>query len=457
MDSVDKPYPSIASRTQDRRVTRFRPLLSKPKSGHLTCYDSGQLEKLTTVCDNIIHFENRSCERCNHPLGYIPELELMTALKPAGDGTWAPVGVDAHLRFCANAEYDVCNWMNSASATDRLCVACRHNDTIPDLSNPKHLSAWRELEFAKHRLFYSLLRWKLPLATRAEDPSHGLAFEFLADPPQASGPKVMTGHDEGKVTIALVEADPAEREKRRAELDEPYRTLLGHFRHEIGHHYWDVLVRDGGSLDACREKFGDDREDYAAALQRYYRERAPANWQERYVSTYATSHPWEDFAETWAHYFHIVDTLEMANAFGLSIEPAIDRRGAHKARVDFDPYVEGSIEQIVEAWGPFVLAMNSVNRAMGRPDLYPFVLAPAVVDKLGFIRDLIRGGVREGAAPRLAKLLKEPCKDELALARSYLAAPSLQTRRAELSEVLCSIFLLVPVRKVALAPDILLT
>jgi hypothetical protein len=351
------------------------------------------------VCDNIIYFENRRCGRCNHPLGYIPELELMTALKPAANGNWAPVGANGPRRLCANADHDVCNWLIPASAPDRLCVACRHNDTIPDISNPAHLSAWRELEFAKHRLFYSLLRWKLPLKPRAEDASHGLAFQFLADPPQSSGPKVMTGHDQGTVTIALIEADPAERERRRTELDEPYRTLLGHFRHEIGHNYWDVLVRDGGKLDACRATFGDDTEDYAAALQRYYRERAPANWQERFVSAYATSHPWEDFAETWAHYLHIVDTLEMANAFGLSIEPPIDREGGHKARVDFDPYVAGSIGQIVDAWGPFVVAMNSINRAIGRPDLYPFILAPAVAEKLGFVHDLVRGTAVKSATP----------------------------------------------------------
>jgi hypothetical protein len=201
----------------------------------------------------------------------------------------------------------------------------------------------------------------------------------------------MTGHDEGVITIALAEADPAEIEKRRAELAEPYRTLLGHFRHEIGHHYWDVLVRDGGKLDACRAVFGDDSQDYEEALKRHYANPAPANWQDNFVSAYATSHPWEDFAETWAHYLHIVDTLETASAFGLRIRPEVDKDGLHTAKLDFDPYVEGTIEQIAEAWGPFVTAMNSVNRAMGRPDLYPFVLAPAVVKKLGFIHDLVRG------------------------------------------------------------------
>jgi hypothetical protein len=350
------------------------------------------------ACDNIVYFENRACGRCGHRLGYIPELEVIAALEPMGGQNWTPLGVDGTLRrFCANADHDVCNWLIAASAPNRLCIACQHNNIIPDISNSQHLAAWRQLEFAKHRLFYSLLRWKLPLKTRAEDPSHGLAFEFLADPPQTADPKVTTGHNEGTVTIALIEADPAEREKRRSELEEPYRTLLGHFRHEIGHHYWDLLVRDRSKLEAFRAVFGDERHDYGAALQRYYRESAPSNWQERYVSAYATSHPWEDFAETWAHYFHVADTLEMASAFGLSIDPALDKDGDHRACVDFEPYVSGSIEQIVGAWTPFVVAMNSINRAMGKPDLYPFVLAPGVVMKLGFIHDLIRG-----AAPKAA-------------------------------------------------------
>ena len=304
------------------------------------------------VCDNIIYFENRTCGRCGHRLGYDAELGNMAALETAGGELWTlSAGNNGPRRFCANADYDVCNWLTTAGGQDRLCVACRHNDTIPDISQPSHLTAWRDIELAKHRLFYSLVRWTLPLKTRAEDPSHGLAFEFLADPPQASGPRVMTGHDDGVVTIALAEADSAEMEKRRAELAEPYRSLLGHFRHEVGHHYWDILVRDGGRLEQCRAIFGDDSQDYEAALKRHYAQGAPADWPERFVSAYATSHPWEDFAETWAHYLHIVDTLETASAFGLRIKPALDKDGAHSARLDFDPYVAGGVGEIIDAWG----------------------------------------------------------------------------------------------------------
>ena len=200
-----------------------------------------------------------------------------------------------------------------------------------------------------------------------------------------------TGHDHGKITIALIEANDAEREKRRVAMGEPYRTLLGHFRHEVGHHYWDVLVRDGGKLELCRAVFGDERQDYGEALKRHYDQGAPPGWQEHFVSRYATTHPWEDFAETWAHHLHIVDTLEMVQASGMSVRPLVDRTGDHTAAVNFDPYQAGSIEQIIGAWLPFVFAMNNVSRAMGEHDLYPFVIAPAVVQKLGFMHDLVHG------------------------------------------------------------------
>ncbi|WP_018260789.1 zinc-binding metallopeptidase family protein [Methylobacterium sp. WSM2598] len=340
-------------------------------------------------CGNILYYENHTCERCGHRLAYLPETGTLSALEPVGDGSWTPLAApDRPGLFCTNAEHDACNWLVPPGTRDAFCLACRHNGTIPDISDPGRLLAWRKMESAKHRLFYTLLRWNLPLHTRAEDPEHGLIFNFLADPP-ADGPKVMTGHDNGVITIALVEADDAERERRRAAMGEPYRTLLGHFRHEVGHHYWDVLVRDAGKLDACRAVFGDDSESYEEALKRHYAEGVPPNWQENFVSAYATTHPWEDFAETWAHYLHIVDTLEMASAFGMQVQPLLDATGTLAARIGFDPYRADSIEQVVSTWLPVTFALNSVNRAMGLNDVYPFVLAPPVIAKLGFIHDLV--------------------------------------------------------------------
>jgi hypothetical protein len=344
-------------------------------------------------CDNVLYFENTSCERCGHRLAYLPETGTLSALEPAGGGAWSPLAVHRHpSRFCANAAHKACNWLLPPGSDQGFCLACRHNGTIPNVSDPPQLLAWQQIEVAKHRLFYTLLRWNLPLKTRDEDPEHGLIFNFLSDPP-AGGPKVMTGHDNGVITIALVEADDVEREKRRKAMGEPYRTLIGHFRHEIGHHYWDLLVRDGGKLDACRAMFGDDRQDYGEALKRHYAEGVPPDWQEHFVSAYATTHPWEDFAETWAHYLHIVDTLEMASAFGLQVKPRLDNSQELAARLNFDPYEAAGIQPIIDAWLPFTFAMNSVNRAMGNRDLYPFVLAPAVIQKLGFIHDLVHGNI----------------------------------------------------------------
>src|SRR4051812_23112344 len=341
-------------------------------------------------CSNVLYFENRTCESCGHRLAYLPETGTLSALKLAGGDAWTPLAApDRPSRFCANAEHDACNWLAPRGSDQDFCLACRHNGTIPNVSDPPQLQAWRDIEVAKHRLFYTLLRWNLPLKTRDEDPEHGLLFDFLSDPPEAQGPKVLTGHDDGVITIALVEADDVEREKRRKSMGEPYRTLIGHFRHEVGHHYWDILVRDGGKLDACRAVFGDDTQDYGEALKRHYAEGVPPDWQEHFVSAYATTHAWEDFAETWAHYLHIVDTLEMASAFGLHVKPDLRGSAEITAKIDFDPYTATSIEQIMEAWFPFVFAMNGVNRAMGNRDLYPFVLAPPVIGKLGFIHDLV--------------------------------------------------------------------
>jgi hypothetical protein len=345
-------------------------------------------------CKNVLYFENRFCGRCNRQVGYAPETDQLCPLESSANGDFfALASGGTPRRLCANAEHDVCNWLTPPNSADIFCLACRHNRTVPNVCETINLLRWRQLELAKHRLFYSILRWSLPLQSRAEA-AGGLVFDFLADPPAAHAPKVMTGHDEGLITIALSEADNATREQRRMEMGEPYRTLLGHFRHEVGHYFWNILVRDRGKLDSCRKVFGDDRQDYQASLDRHYKEGPPTDWQDGFVSAYATTHPWEDFAESWAHYLHIVDTLEMASAFGLHIEPSVDRSGDFAANLDFDPYVAGTIHDIVKAWLPFVFAMNNVNRSMGQLDLYPFVLAPKVVEKLGFVHALILGFLR---------------------------------------------------------------
>ena len=191
----------------------------------------------------------------------------------------------------------------------------------------------------------------------------------------------MTGHAGGLITLNVAEADDPERERQRKSMGEPYRTLLGHFRHEIAHYYWDRLVADSPAIEEFRRLFGDEREDYPAALQRHYAEGPPADWSEHFVTAYASAHPWEDFAETWAHYFHMVDTLETALAFGLRLRPQVAKGAGLAAVIDFDPYI-AEMDRIIDTWLPLTFAVNSINRSMGLPDLYPFVLPPPVIWKL---------------------------------------------------------------------------
>ncbi len=342
------------------------------------------------ACGNLLYFENTVCESCGHRLGYLPERETLTALEADGDAFTTLSAPSVTVRFCANAEHAACNWLVDADGPP-LCLACKHNQTIPDVSVAENLRRWRQIELAKHRLFYALLKWRLPTPAEGEA-DEPLLFDFLADMPNSRGPKVMTGHENGLITLALKEGDEAERTALREQMQEPYRTLLGHFRHEVGHYYWDRLVRDGGRLDACRAVFGDDTASYEDALTRHYRDGAPSDWQQSFISAYATMHPWEDFAETWAHYLHIVDTLETAAAFGMKVAPEAARGNlALTSEIGFDPYRAPDAQRLIDDWLPVTYAVNSLNRSMGNTDLYPFVVSPAVVDKLQFIHELVQG------------------------------------------------------------------
>jgi len=341
------------------------------------------------ACGQLLYFENRVCQRCARSLGYLAGEVTMSALE-ADSGAWRALAAPGRLyRFCDNADFDVCNWLIPADQGERFCLACRHNRTIPDLARGKNIVQWRALEVAKHRLFYTLLRFGLPLANRADDPRRGLAFDFIAESPAADAANVLTGHDNGIITLALKEANDAERERQRQEMGETYRTMLGHFRHETGHYFWDRLVMDEGRLQDFRACFGNEQRNYADALRHHYANGPAANWQQSFVSAYASVHPWEDFAETWAHYLHIIDSLETAGAFGLRVQPGIDHAGELRADLTFDPYHAHSIDQLVDAWLPVTFAVNSLNRSMGLPDLYPFILSPLVIGKLGMIHDLV--------------------------------------------------------------------
>ncbi|WP_127089029.1 zinc-binding metallopeptidase family protein [Aquabacter cavernae] len=349
-------------------------------------------------CGNPVHFENAACLACGAHLGYLPAENRMVALQPDGPAFRSIARPEQHFLFCSNAEHDVCNWLVPEGG-NAFCPACRFNRTVPDLTAPQNLDLWRRIEVAKRYVFYSILRWRLPVQDRLENPEHGLAFDFLADSqaPQGGG-AVMTGHDNGLITLNISEADDAERERRRTSMNEPYRTLIGHFRHELGHYFWDTMVAsDPQTLERCRAVFGDERQDYGQALQRHYAEGAPIDWQDAFISTYATAHPWEDFAETWAHYFHITDALETAAAFGIRTRPRLKEAADLAVSVDFDPYNAHSAQELIDAWVPLTVALNSVNRSMGQRDLYPFVLSQPVMEKLDFIHSLIHAGAEQQA------------------------------------------------------------
>jgi hypothetical protein len=338
-------------------------------------------------CSNLIYFENVACEVCGHKIGYLPEQSAMTAVEREGANWVALADPGNRYRFCANWEKRACNWMMPVDSPTTLCRACQHNRIIPDLADSHRHALWIKLETAKRRLFYSLMRMHLPMPTPASGDTEPLVFDFLGD---HGSRRVVTGHHSGLITISLKEADDSEREAMRTSMHEPYRTLLGHFRHEVGHFYWDKLVRDGNRIEEFRQVFGDERADYQAAMQAYYANGPAPDWQVGFVSGYAAMHPWEDFAESWAHYLHIVDTLETARAFGVRVDPPIDTSGSFEASVEQDPYTLSSIGELLSAWLPITFAVNSLNRAMGQPDLYPFVISPPAAKKLDFIRMLVQ-------------------------------------------------------------------
>jgi hypothetical protein len=346
-----------------------------------------------THCQNLIFFENVRCLSCDQSLAFLPDWKTMAALIQSGDGSWKPemsAFKGPSYRLCENHDKaSVCNWAVPADDPQTLCRSCRLSRVIPDLANPRNPTAWYRLEVAKRRMLYTLIGLGLPFAPKKEDGDSGLAFEFLEDSTDGDAKRVLTGHDNGLITLNIAEADDVYREKQRTLQNEPYRTLLGHFRHEIGHYFWDRLISNSPKLDPFRTMFGDERADYQAALQRHYGEGPPANWEQQFISAYATAHPWEDWAESWAHYLHMVDALETAGAAGLALRPK--RSDEPKMQPPPDPLnpKNRDFDSMIESWLSLTYVLNNLSRGLGLPDSYPFVLSPAVIEKLRFIHDLI--------------------------------------------------------------------
>jgi hypothetical protein len=381
-----------------------------------------------STCKHPVYFENFLCTSCGAKLAFLPDLRVMSVLVPQQDDAIAPIVYNAlaprakgcAYRMCKNSdEHAACNWAVPMEDGEELCRACRLNSVIPPIADPDMRASWLSLEAAKRRLLYSLLSLRLPVDTRKDKPQGGLEFAFMCD---SADQKVFTGHSDGLITINVAEADDPFREKMRKQMGEAYRTLLGHFRHEIGHYYWDRLIKDSPRLEPFRALFGDEQASYDAAVKRHYAEGPPPGFADRYVSAYATMHPWEDWAETWAHYLHIWDTLETARSYGISLQPR-PKGGAELAGVETTAIDDHDFDELILAWLPLTLALNSLNRSMGLADSYPFVLADPVLVKLRFVHDTI-SAARESAEARpeqakkgVGKRLKRAIQERLSVTK----------------------------------------
>jgi hypothetical protein len=336
-------------------------------------------------CKSVVFFENTACVTCGDVLGFVPETLEMASFTIDKEGHWqrhAGQQLDSYWKPCSNyTGAGVCNWMLPADDPESLCWSCQYTEIIPALNNAENVQLWYLLEAAKRRLFYTLYALNFPVPSRRDQSESGLIFHFKEDT-QMEG-DVLTGHDSGLITLNIAEADDVEREVRRKALNEPYRTLLGHFRHESGHFYWDQLIKDSKWLNEFRVLFGDERTDYQSALQKHYLEDVTKNWENNFVSIYASTHPWEDWAETWAHYLLIIDGLDTAEHWQLSI-------GSENVLGDWASQTHNEFNNVLlTKWMPIAQFLNTMNRSLGNKDSYPFLLSDKVVQKLSFINTVV--------------------------------------------------------------------
>ncbi|GAB4185525.1 MAG: putative zinc-binding metallopeptidase [Wenzhouxiangellaceae bacterium] len=351
-------------------------------------------------CGNTLYFPNTQCLRCQRMVGYLPDLQRISALEPADNQQWLALANRERYRQCRNfTNYQVCNWMVPASDESPFCASCRLNHIIPNLTDDQNLTRWGRIEQAKRRLLYTLYALRLPVIGRTAETPNGMGFEFLQDEVQHDVfsneltilNNVTTGHRAGMITINVLEAEHAEREAMREKMNERYRTLLGHFRHESGHFYWELLIRNSRHLEEFRQHFGDERLDYQQALNTYYDQGPLPDWQQYYISAYASMHPWEDWAESWAHYLHMVDTLETADDLGVKIHPdeddaPVDSEAlSSKAGIPPDRF-----EYLFAEWHTLTTTLNALNRSMGLEDAYPFIIGDNAAAKLEFVHRVIR-------------------------------------------------------------------
>jgi hypothetical protein len=351
------------------------------------------------TCGNILFFDNTACLQCGTEVGYDPSGDQMAVLTR-----------DAAFQRCANGlQYGVCNWVVARGEAGALCSSCLLNRTIPDMNVAGNREAWHKIEVAKRRILYTLARLQLSPIGKREDAVNGLAFVFLRPLPNAP---VLTGHEDGVITLNVDEAEDLEREKRKQELGESYRTLIGHFRHEIAHYYWDRFFKDrpddDPNLAAFREVFGDEREDYNAALQRHYNQGPVAAAPGTFITTYASVHPWEDWAETWAHYLHIIDGTETAQSFGLNGEkvpipftPFPAEAVTLPAQLEWPAGEKEEFLKLLRGWAKLSPAINEIVASLGHPAFYPFVFSDSITRKFFFVHHMMKNfGANPAAAAK---------------------------------------------------------
>ena len=361
-----------------------------------------------------LFFESSHCLSCGRTVGLdddFDQIEPYELDKETGLFFKASEPQIFYKKCDNNREYHVCNGMVNLNtfvpvedSDECLCFACRFNETVPNLTIEGHIPLWKKMETAKRRALYTLKALPVPLRNIKQDPENGLSFDFTTDrdvkdhfaSKLPDHETVFTGHDCGHITINLAEADDVARSQTKFAMGERYRTLLGHFRHELGHYYFDQLISNSSQKHAlCKQYFGDDELDYQEALKQHYEQGAPENWRDTFISSYATMHPYEDWAETWAHYMHIIDTLETAQNYsitGSTDHAKEETEEMDELRLPQDAYyfsAQTSITEILDTWIDFSVILNSLNRSMGLPDAYPFVLTQAVRTKLTFIHHAI--------------------------------------------------------------------
>ena len=319
------------------------------------------------VCGNSLYFENSICVSCKTNLGFSREERAIVPVDEKGQYVDADGGI---WHVCKNLNLSGCTWLTEFPGG--YCFSCGLTRTRPSDEDLPGLKEFKVAEEAKRRLVVELDTLGFPIVTRADDPENGLAFDLLSSAVE----DVTIGHESGIITLDLAESDDAHREKVRVKLDEPYRTMLGHFRHEVGHYIEWQHVR-GELIEKARELFGNEEESYADAIERHYSEGPPPGWESRFISMYATMHPFEDFAETFAHYMHICDTIETASAHGLATVASPQSFSSFR-------------DLVIGVWIPLSVALNQINRSMGKGPLYPFVIPTPVLDKLQFVADLPR-------------------------------------------------------------------